>query len=34
MIRREPSAFTLDLLNGTSELAARLELIGFKVNLI
>ncbi len=31
MIRREPSAFTLTLLNGTPELVSRLETIGFKV---
>ena len=31
MIRREPSAFTLNLLNGTAGLATRLETIGFKV---
>ena len=31
MIRREPSAFTLTLLNGTADLASRLETIGFKV---
>ena len=34
MIRREPSAFTLTLLNGTPGLAERLELIGFKVTMI
>ena len=34
MIRREPSAFTLTLLNGTQDMAARLEMIGFKVNMI
>ena len=34
MIRREPSAFTLTLLNGTPELAARLETIGFNVTTI
>jgi erythronate-4-phosphate dehydrogenase len=31
MIRREPSAFTLTLLNGTADLASRLETIGFNV---
>ena len=31
MIRREPSAFTLELLGGSKELAERLEIIGFKV---
>ena len=31
MIRREPSAFTLTLLDGTPELVSRLETIGFKV---
>ena len=31
MIRREPSAFTLTLLNGSADLASRLETIGFKV---
>ena len=34
MIRREPSAFTLTLLNGTPGLAERLEMIGFKVTTI
>ena len=31
MVRREPSAFTLTLSGGGQELAARLELLGFKV---
>ena len=31
MIRREPSAFTLELLGGSKGLAERLEIIGFKV---
>ncbi len=31
MVRREPSAFTLTLSGGGPELAARLELVGFKV---
>ena len=32
-VRREPSAFTLTLLHGTTDLASRLEMLGFKVNL-
>ena len=32
-VRREPSAFTLTLLHGTPNLASRLEMLGFKVNL-
>lgn len=32
-VRREPSAFTLTLLHGTPDLASRLEILGFKVNL-
>ena len=32
-VRREPSAFTLTLLHGSPDLASRLEMLGFKVNL-
>jgi erythronate-4-phosphate dehydrogenase len=32
-VRREPSAFTLTLLHGTPDIAFRLEMLGFKVNL-
>ncbi|MBR5073163.1 MAG: DUF3410 domain-containing protein, partial [Bacteroidales bacterium] len=31
-VRREPSAFTLTLLNGNPDLVSRLEMLGFKVN--
>ena len=33
-VRREPSAFTLGLRGGTRDLASRLEMTGFKVNII
>ena len=32
-VRREPSAFTLTLLHGTPDIAFRLKMLGFKVNL-